>query len=305
MKTSLEHLPRRARRDLEKAVHIVQVEFAEAIEKDPKAKADAELLKIVLYGSYARGDQLESWPFDGYQSDYDLLAIVNKEEYAEYATLSGAEEWFHRLIWIPVSLEAHGIDFFNHALSRHRSFFTDILKEGIVLYEKPGHPVIEPPPLTPALAYDLAEEHYRVWFDDGKNAWRNLHDHVDDGHNGHLAVTLHRRVEELYNAVLLVLTLYSPGGHDLERLRGLAEAQDVRLAAAWPRDTPAARCRFDRFKRAFLEDTTLQLDDYSAEEVSWIAERVERLEELAGTICRERLHELARTNVLRSQSPES
>lgn len=293
MKTSLDSLPRRAQRDLEKAVQIVQVEFSEAIEKDPKAKADAELLKIVLYGSYARGDQVESWPLDGYQSDYDLLAIVNKEAYAEYVTCSGAEEWFHRLIWIPVSLEAHGIDFFNNALSRHRSFFTDILKEGIVLYEKPGHPFVEPPPLTPALAHDLAKEHYRVWFDDGKGAWRTLLDHIGVRHNGHLAVTLHRRAEELYNAVLLVLTLYSPGGHDLERLRGLAEEQDARLAAAWPRDTPAVRRRFDRFKRAFLKDTTLQIDDYSAEEVAWIAERAEHLEDLVGMICQERLAELA------------
>jgi predicted nucleotidyltransferase len=296
MKTSLDGLPRRARRDLEKAVHIVQVEFAEAIEKDPKAKADAELLKIILYGSYARGDQVESWPLDGYQSDYDLLVIVNKEEYAEYVTLSGAEEWFHKLIYIPVSLEAHGLDFFNHALSRHRSFFIDVFKDGIVLFEKPGHPFVAPPPMTPELAYDLAKEHYEVWFRDGLNAWKTLLDEfsVGDAHSGHLAVTLHRRAEELYNAVLLVLSFYSPGGHDMDRLRDMAEALDDRLAAAWPRNTQAERRRFDRFKRAFLNDTTQEIHDYSAKEVAWIAERVEHLDELAGTICRERLAELAK-----------
>ena len=208
MKTSLDHLPRRTRRELEKAVHIVQVEFAEAVAKDLAAQAGAEILKIVLYGSYARGDYVEApSPFDGYQSDYDLLVVVNKQDYAEYVTCSGADEWFHRLIRVPVSLTAHGLDSVNHALSRHRCFFTDILKEGIVLHEKPGHPFAEPAPLTPALACDLAKEHYRVWFRDSKSAWKTLLEHIEDGHNGHIAVTLHRRAEELYNAVLLVLTL--------------------------------------------------------------------------------------------------
>lgn len=41
MKTSQDGLSRRARWDLEKAVHIVQVEFAEAIAKDPRARTDA------------------------------------------------------------------------------------------------------------------------------------------------------------------------------------------------------------------------------------------------------------------------
>ena len=272
----------------------MRVEFAEAVAKDRATQAGAEILKIVLYGSYARGDYLEApSPFDGYQSDFDLLVVVNEEDYAEHVTCSGADEWFHRLIRVPVSLTAHGLDFVNHALSRHRCFFTDILKEGIVIYQTPGHPFAEPPPLTPALAHDVANEHYRVWFRDGKSAWKTLLDHIEDGRNGHIAVTLHRRVEELYNALLLVLTFYSPGGHDLARLRDLAEAQDGRLTVTWPRDTPAVRRRFDRFKRAFLKDTTLQIDDYSAEEVAWIAERVERLENLAGTICRERLAELA------------
>ena len=294
MKTSLDHLHRRARRELEKAVHIVQVEFAEAIAEDAEARDSAEILKIILYGSFARGDYVEApSPFDGYQSDFDLLVVVNKEDYAEHVTCSGADEWFHRLIRVPVSLTAHGLDFVDHALSRHRCFFTDILKEGIVLYDKPGHPFADPPLLTPALACDLAKEHYRVWFRDGKGAWKALLDHIEDSHNGHIAVTLHRRVEELYNAVLLVLTFYSPGGHDLERLRDLAEVQDGRLAAAWPCGTQAERRRFDRFKRAFLKDTTLQIADYSAEEVAWIAKRVEHLEDLAGTICRERLAELA------------
>ena len=295
MKTSQDGLSRRARRDLEKAVHVVQVEFAEAIAKDPRARTDAELLKIILYGSYARGDQVESWPGAGYQSDYDLLAVVNKEEYAEHVTCSGAEDWCHRLIWITVSLEAHGLDHFNHALSRHRSFFIDVLRDGILLYEKPGHPFVAPPPLTPALAYDLAKENYALWFRDGQDTWKALLQAFGDdpGHGGHLAVTLHRRAAALYNAVLLVLSCYSPGGHDLERLRGAAEALDPRLAAAWPRDTPAARRRFDRFKRAFLNDASQQIHDYTPDEVAWIAKRVEHLEDLAGTICRDRLAALA------------
>lgn len=292
LKTSLDHLPEQTRRELEKAVNIVQREFAEAVAEEPP-EGEPEILKIILYGSYARGGYVESLSaFDGYRSDFDLLVVVNKEDYADYVTCSDANEWFRRLVRIPVSLEAHGLEFVNEALSRHRPFFSDILKDGIVLYEKPGHPFVEPPPLTPELTYDIAKEHHEVWFLDGKDIWKKLVDRTDERNSGHLAIMLQRRADELYTAVLLVLTLYAPGS-DLENLRGLAETLDERLAAAWPRDTPAARRRFDRFKRAFLKDASQEVRDFTAAEVAWIAERVEHLEDLVGTICEERLTELA------------
>ncbi|WP_245297754.1 hypothetical protein [Methylobacterium radiotolerans] len=53
--------------------------------------------------------------------------------------------------------------------------------------------------------------------------------------------------------MLLVLTLYSPKLHRLDRLRSQAESLNARLIAAWPRDTKFARRCFARPNRAYVE----------------------------------------------------
>ena len=53
--------------------------------------------------------------------------------------------------------------------------------------------------------------------------------------------------------MLLVLTLYSPKLHHLDRLRSQAESLNARLIAAWPRDTKFARRCFARPNRAYVE----------------------------------------------------
>lgn len=46
-----------------------------------KAKR-GRILKLILFGSYARGDWVEDRK-SGYLSDYDLLIVVNEERFAE------------------------------------------------------------------------------------------------------------------------------------------------------------------------------------------------------------------------------
>lgn len=57
MKTSLEHLPSGKRRELEHVAQILRSSFEEAIStrRAPRLK-DGRLLKIILFGSHARGD---------------------------------------------------------------------------------------------------------------------------------------------------------------------------------------------------------------------------------------------------------
>ena len=57
MKTSLDHLPEAKRRELARAVEILFAEF-EAVTAGGHSehKRDAQILKVILFGSYARGD---------------------------------------------------------------------------------------------------------------------------------------------------------------------------------------------------------------------------------------------------------
>jgi predicted nucleotidyltransferase len=89
VKTSLEHLPEAKRRELACVVEILFSEFEDALKgrNAPHRKA-GRILKVILFGSYARGDWVDD-PIGGYKSDYDLLVVMNHEELADLAEYWG------------------------------------------------------------------------------------------------------------------------------------------------------------------------------------------------------------------------
>jgi len=79
MRTDIDHLPGQKQQELQAAVRILFEEFAAAIGNTTAPwKKQGRILKVILYGSYARGDWVDD-PVGGYKSDYDLLVVVNDE----------------------------------------------------------------------------------------------------------------------------------------------------------------------------------------------------------------------------------
>ncbi len=76
----LAHLPHRKRRDLARAVQILFDEF-EVFQtgKISDKKKRGRIVRVVLYGSHARGSWVEDRD-SGYFSDYDLLVVVNHDD---------------------------------------------------------------------------------------------------------------------------------------------------------------------------------------------------------------------------------
>ncbi|MBA3068104.1 MAG: nucleotidyltransferase domain-containing protein, partial [Hyphomonas sp.] len=75
MRTDLDYLPNGKQRELARVTEILFEEFTDAMKSasSPKKK-EGRILKIVLFGSYARGTWVdEPHTAKGYLSDYDLL----------------------------------------------------------------------------------------------------------------------------------------------------------------------------------------------------------------------------------------
>ena len=71
MKADLDHLPPAKAKELARVQEILFEEFEATANRTPtQAKKDRRILKIVLFGSYARGDWVED-PKGRYFSDYD------------------------------------------------------------------------------------------------------------------------------------------------------------------------------------------------------------------------------------------
>ena len=69
MKSGLEHLPETKRRELARIVEILFSEFEAAIAGGKAVfRRQGQILKVILFGSYARGDWVDD-PVGGYVSD--------------------------------------------------------------------------------------------------------------------------------------------------------------------------------------------------------------------------------------------
>jgi predicted nucleotidyltransferase/HEPN domain-containing protein len=300
MKSSLEHLPESKRRELARVVEILFAEFQDAIVLGTQPhKRMGRILKVVLYGSYARGDWVND-PVGGYVSDYDLLVVVNHDRLTDMVEYwSKAEEHFlqeqtiaHRLT-APVSLIVHSFNDVNLQLKRGRPFFVDLIRDGIALYEAPGHEFDPPKPLEPAEALKEAQGYYEKWAPSAA-AFQSMSKHAErEGSLNESAFALHQAVERLYHCVLLVLTLYSPKSHKLNFLRSHAEQLDMRLAEAWPRGTKFERRRFELLRCAYVDARYSPHYKISAEELAWLGERVTALQVAVNAVCTARLNTLS------------
>ena len=76
MKTALDHLPASKRRQLGHVVRVLFEEFEIATRLATQDWKAGRILKVILYGSHARGDWVDD-PVGRYTSDYDILVVVN------------------------------------------------------------------------------------------------------------------------------------------------------------------------------------------------------------------------------------
>jgi HEPN domain-containing protein len=231
----------------------------------------------------------------GYRSDYDLLIVVNKKSFAdEHDLWEGIDEQLlkeqigHR-IETPVVPIVHTLADVNDQLARGRPFFVDIARDGIVLYEQPGHPLAEPKPLTAEEERTEARTSFEQWFDGASRMLHIAQEALKKDFLNEAAFLLHQTTERLYHCVLLTLTLYSPKSHRIKVLRSQAEGVDNRLVAAWPRDSRFSRRCFELLSRAYIEARYSSKYAITNEELTWLVERVKSLQEVVETICRERL----------------
>ena len=300
MRTDLDHLPAAKQRELERIVEIIFDEFREATENATGRRKGARILKIVLFGSHARGGWVDA-PLSAnqYKSDYDILIIVSQKELTDRAAYwAKAEERLIRAYTIektlrtPVNFIVHSLHEVNDGLAHGRVFFMEVAKDGIALYEADSSELATPKPKTPKQALDTAREYFEEHvagaaeflegykFYIGRRSWKKA------------AFLLHQTTENLYQGLLLTLTFYTPYNHNIAFLRSLAEGLDRRLFGVWPEDNRRERAMFQKLKEAYTKARYSKHYKISEEELAWLGARVEELGHVVHQICSERIAEL-------------
>ncbi|MGY4398800.1 putative nucleotidyltransferase/HEPN domain-containing protein [Sphingomonas sp. UYAg733] len=296
MRTDLDHLPDRNRRDLERAVEILFAEFEDATALATRDwKKQGRILRIVLFGSFARGDWVAD-PKGGYFSDYDILIVVSDRRLTDVLEFwAKADDHFMRAVTIeksisaPVNFIVHDLADLNEQLRHGRPFFADIARDGIVLYETEGCDFEPPRHIARAKRQAEAQGYFDKWFSSAEAFKKSAAFLVSIDRPNEAAFNYHQAAERFYHCVLLVLTLYSPKSHKLNFLRSQAESNETRLIAVWPRDTRFGQRCFELLRRAYVDARYSPHYKITPEELEWIGERIDVLQSLVREICQERL----------------
>lgn len=296
MRSDLDHLPPNKQREL---AHVVRVLFEELHSEIGLAtqawKKRARILKVILYGSYARGDWVDD-PVGGYKSDYDILVVVNDARLTDPVEYWGkADDRLMRdatiteTLTAPVNFIVHDLADVNDQLAQGRPFFVDIARQGIALYEAEGFELGTPRALPPEVAQAEARNHFDRWFGSAAEYLGTALYAQSQGWRSKAAFDLHQASERLYHCTLLTLTLYSPKSHKLNFLRSHAEEIAPELIAAWPRADKFSRRCFELLRQAYVNARYSPHYEISDEELNWLGERVAVLQSLVEQVCQVRL----------------
>jgi len=165
MKKSLAHLPLYKRQELKLIVKIIRRQF-------PSAHM------IILFGSYARDEWVEDIYTEGhityeYISDFDVLVLTRLKKTANnHSKQSTVDNLIiqHKAIKTPVSVIYHSVGQVNYRLKEGRYFFSDIKKEGILLYDSGKLKLAKIRKPGPAKRKLIAKDDFKMWFKSAKVA---------------------------------------------------------------------------------------------------------------------------------------
>lgn len=279
--------------------HIPQAQQDEVLEIVEIIKEIVDPEMIILFGSYARG----KFVFDKYRdkygtvqeyvSDIDILVItkdITKDEYDIDIKIKARTEHLKPA----VSLQFSEIDYINEGLEFGQYFYSDIIKEGILLFDKGTVTLSSKRELTPQEEKAKAQHYYDIWFKGGTENIIDAKSIFNRGNYKKAAFELHQAAEKFYYTVLLVFTGYKAKIHNLYKLRKQAASYSEELFQFYPLEKNKEEwVLFDLLKRGYIEARYEEEYEITKQQLEALIERIEKMEVIVDRICKEKIDSLA------------
>ncbi|ASA56547.1 HEPN domain-containing protein [Vibrio gazogenes] len=290
MKTALDHLPERKQQELHTITTVLRDTLDDFLRNKNGSKAEFRILKIILFGSHAKGTWVSDRP-NGYISDYDILVIVNRSSLVEeYAVWHSAEEQIARRVTsAPLGLIVHTLNEVHQQLQQGHYFFADIREQGIELFSADKRELPMPGNLSEAERVAIASKHFSHWFESAEQHEKYFRIMFENKDLNLAAFMLHQATERFFACTLLVCTNYLPKTHNIESLRSMCAQQDPAFAERFPMDNKFHRRSFQRLKRAYIDARYSEHYEITAEELTYLQSEVDKLREITERVCRGRI----------------
>lgn len=288
MKTSINYLPEQKRDELRRIVKCV-------LEVLPGCEM------IILYGSYARNtyvdyDQcIEYGIRTCFMSDYDILVVTNTrfQRHVISHILSKATDNYYKGMnrneSTTVQFIDESIDDLNKAIDKNRYFYTDIKREGIMLYNSGRYKLARRRKQNYREIKELAEEYYNERFERGNEFLLGAIFYNEQGLHKMASFNLHQACENYYNSIILTFTPYSPKEHSLIKLSARAKTHSLESSKAFPRNTEEEKRLFDLLQDAYVQARYSLHFRITQEDIEALIPKVELLRDIARQCCEERI----------------
>lgn len=287
MKTDISYLPLRKQEELR---HIT-AEVCKEIH-------NCEM--IILYGSYARNDYVD---FDerieynvptSFMSDFDILVLTAQEptEITE-RKLVKVDTHFFSENRTPVQFLALSVQEMNKCLANGRFFHVQVKEEGVMLFNKGDHQLIEGKPLNYEEIYAEAERYFKGKFKKGNSFVRSAVHAFNDKDYQLLSFNLHQACEFYFLAILLTYTLSNRKVHDLSKMLRASLKYVPQLQSLFPFDSKEEKYIFNLLRKAYKEGRYNDDFNPSREEVIAQQKKVYALRDLTEKVCMQQLEKYA------------
>lgn len=288
MKTSINYLPEQKRDELRRIVKCV-------LEVLPGCEM------IILYGSYARNtyvdydQRIEYGIRTCFMSDYDILVVTNTrfQRHVISHILSKATDNYYKGMnrneSTTVQFIDESIDDLNKAIDKNRYFYTDINREGIMLYNSGRYKLARRRKQNYREIKELAEEYYNERFERGNEFLLGAIFYNEQGLHKMASFNLHQACENYYNSIILTFTLYSPKEHSLIKLSARAKTHSLESSKAFPRNTEEEKRLFDLLQDAYVQARYSLHFRITQEDIEALIPKVELLRDIARQCCEERI----------------
>jgi HEPN domain-containing protein/predicted nucleotidyltransferase len=283
MKTNPTHLPELKQDELEK------------ISQTIRDNCD-DVEKIVLYGSYARGNYKEEKDLkpdrkSGHVSDYDILVITEKKRVALDTSL-----------WNKISAQCQNlnlsaqpriltidIEALNIKLAEAQYFYSDIKKEGVLLFDARRFELAEERNLSPQERRRIAQDHFDEWYIGAEEFFAGYEFYLERASFKKAAFLLHQAAESSYKALLLVFSNHCPSEHFLEFLGKNAEKYHKLMANIFSKVSKEDEDRFKLLEYAYIGGRYDPNYKISEQDLKILAKDVQKLLHLTKEACEERI----------------
>lgn len=289
MKNSIEHFLPQTQQDLRLLVELITSHI-------PGCNM------IILYGSYARNKQVtwdqkqEFGVNTSYQSNYDILVIISKsnhritEDNLRHKVMDAYIRRvpdYHR---VTPQFIVENIGILNEHLQRGQYFFTDIVQDGILLFDDGTCTLATPRQLNFKDILATAEYGFKLYYHSAVSLLQSVIEYFlprQDYINS--AFTLHQVAEKFYYVIQLVYTNYRPKNHKLRELASMCKEFSPALLSVFPQETYEQSFCYDLLCRAYIEARYNTDYHITPGQLEYLIERIKYLKEITYKLCTEKI----------------